>query len=124
MELDLYLSGAELTAQIVDIESVSGTEGPLADVVTSALSALPHLTVHRDGNAIVARTDFGRAERVVLAGHIDTVPVHGNLPSRLADGLLYGCGSCDMKSGVAVQLRLAEQLISAGGGVKARAPGR
>ena len=113
MELDLYLSGAELTAQIVDIESVSGTEGPLADVVTSALSALPHLTVHRDGNAIVARTDFGRAERVVLAGHIDTVPVHGNLPSRLADGLLYGCGSCDMKSGVAVQLRLAAQLISA-----------
>jgi succinyl-diaminopimelate desuccinylase len=113
VELDLYRSGAELTAQIVDIESVSGAEAPLADVITAALSALPHLAVHRDGNAIVARTDFGRTERVVLAGHIDTVPVHGNLPSRLADGMIYGCGSCDMKSGVAVQLRLAAQLITA-----------
>ncbi len=113
MELDLSASGADLTAQLVDIPSVSGEEGPLADAVAAALTALPHVTVHHDGNAIVARTDFGRPERVVLAGHLDTVPVHGNLPSRLADGLLYGCGSCDMKSGVAVQLRLAAQLRSA-----------
>jgi succinyl-diaminopimelate desuccinylase len=113
VKLDLYRPAAELTAQIVDIESVSGAEAPLADVITATLSALPHLAVHRDGNAIVARTDFGRTERVVLAGHIDTVPVHGNLPSRLADGMIYGCGSCDMKSGVAVQLRLAAQLTTA-----------
>ena len=112
-KLDLSLSVAELTAQLVDIESVSGSERPLADAIGSALAGLPHLDVHRDGNALVARTDFGRAERVVLAGHIDTVPVHSNLPSRLADGLLYGCGSCDMKSGVAVQLRLAAQLTAA-----------
>ena len=113
MELDLSRSAAELTAQIVDIESVSGHEQPLADAIAVALAGLPHLTVHRDGNAIVARTDFGQAERVVLAGHIDTVPVHENLPSHLDGGLLYGCGSCDMKSGVAVQLRLATQLASA-----------
>jgi succinyl-diaminopimelate desuccinylase len=112
-KVDLSLPVAELTAQIVDIESVSGSERPLADAIASALAELPHLGLHRDGNAIVARTDFGRAERVVLAGHIDTVPVHSNLPSRLADGLLYGCGSCDMKSGVAVQLRLAAQLTTA-----------
>lgn len=102
-----------MTAALVDIESVSGSEGPLADAIAGALAGLPALTLHRDGNAIVARTDFGCAERVVLAGHIDTVPVHSNLPSRLADGLLYGCGSCDMKSGVAVQLRLAAQLSAA-----------
>jgi succinyl-diaminopimelate desuccinylase len=113
VELDLFSSGADLTAQLVDIPSVSGTEGPLADAVAAALTALPQLAVHRDGNAIVARTEFGRPERVVLAGHLDTVPVHGNLPSRLEGGLLYGCGSCDMKSGVAVQLRLAAQLTSA-----------
>ncbi len=113
MELDLSSSGAELTAQLVDVPSVSGTEGPLADAVAGALAALPHLAVHRDGNAIVARTEFGRPERVLLAGHLDTVPVHGNLPSRLDDGLLYGCGSCDMKAGVAVQLRLAAQLTAA-----------
>ena len=111
--LDLSRSAAELTAQIVDIESVSGNEQPLADAIARALAELPYLTLHQDGNTVVARTDFGRAERVVLAGHIDTVPVHSNLPSRLADGQLYGCGSCDMKSGVAVQLRLAAQLATA-----------
>jgi succinyl-diaminopimelate desuccinylase len=113
VDLDLSRPAAELTAQIVDIESVIGYEQPLADAIAAAMADLPHLALHRDGNAIVARTDFGRAERVVLAGHIDTVPVHENLPSHLENGLLYGCGSCDMKSGVAVQLRLAAQLTSA-----------
>jgi succinyl-diaminopimelate desuccinylase len=113
VKLDLSRPAAELTAQLVDIESVSGNEQPLADAIAAALADLPHLSLHRDGNAIVARTAFGRTERVVLAGHIDTVPVHDNLPSRLDSGVLYGCGSCDMKSGVAVQLRLAAQLTAA-----------
>ncbi|MGG8408704.1 succinyl-diaminopimelate desuccinylase, partial [Streptomyces sp. 12297] len=69
---------------------------------------LPHLTVDRRGNNIVARTDLGRAERVILAGHLDTVPIADNVPSRLdEDGVLWGCGTTDMKSGVAVQLRIA-----------------
>ena len=107
MDLDLSLAAPDLTAQLVDAESVSGTEKPLADGVEAALRTLPHLTVLRDGNVIVARTSLGRDQRVVLAGHIDTVPVADNLPSRLERGVLYGCGSSDMKSGVAVQLRLA-----------------
>jgi succinyl-diaminopimelate desuccinylase len=113
VKLDLARPAAALTAQLVDIESVSGNERQLADAIAVALADLPHLSLHRDGNAIVARTAFGHPERVVLAGHIDTVPVHENLPSRLDGGLLYGCGSCDMKSGVAVQLRLAAQLTAA-----------
>ena len=113
MELDLSAPAAELTAALVDIPSVSGSEGPLADAVESALAGLLHLKVDRDGNAIVARTAFLRPERVVLAGHLDTVPVYENLPSRLEGGLLYGCGSCDMKAGVAVMLRLAAELTSA-----------
>jgi succinyl-diaminopimelate desuccinylase len=113
VELDLRVPATDLTAHLVDIESVSGGEQPLADAIFAAVSQLPHLVLYRDGNAIVARTDFGRSERVVLAGHIDTVPIAGNLPSRREDGMLYGCGSCDMKSGVAVQLRLAAQLTSA-----------
>ena len=113
MDLDLFSSGAALTAQLVDIPSVSGSEGPLATAVERTLTTLPHLVVQRDGNAIVARTEFGLPERVLLAGHLDTVPVYGNLPSRLDNGLLYGCGSCDMKAGVAVQLRLAAQLTTA-----------
>ncbi|GAB2590248.1 succinyl-diaminopimelate desuccinylase [Streptomyces capparidis] len=105
--LDLSLDAAALTAALVDIPSVSGGERALADAVETALRPLPHLAVDRYGNNVVARTRLGRAERVVLAGHLDTVPIADNLPSRLADGLLYGCGTCDMKSGVAVQLRIA-----------------
>ncbi len=110
MELDLSLDAGQLTARLVDIESVSGAEKPLADAIEAALRGLPHLTVHRDGDALVARTGLGRPQRVILAGHIDTVPVAGNLPSHLERGLLYGCGSADMKSGVAVQLRLAASV--------------
>ncbi|MFD8447003.1 succinyl-diaminopimelate desuccinylase [Streptomyces globisporus] len=106
--LDLTLDGPALTARLVDFPSVSGEEKALADAIESALRALPHLTVDRYGNNVVARTNLGRAERVVLAGHIDTVPIADNVPSRLdADGILWGCGTSDMKSGVAVQLRIA-----------------
>jgi succinyl-diaminopimelate desuccinylase len=107
MELDLSLPAPDLTARLVDTESVSGAEKPLADEIEAALARLPHLAVHRDGNVLVARTSLGRDQRVVLAGHIDTVPVAGNLPSHLERNALWGCGTCDMKSGVAVQLRLA-----------------
>ncbi|XRQ11959.1 succinyl-diaminopimelate desuccinylase [Actinomadura welshii] len=107
MGLDLSSDVADLTAAIVDIESVSGAEGPLADAVEEALRALPHLAVERWDNNVVARTRLGRAERVVLAGHLDTVPLNGNLPSRVEGDRLYGCGTTDMKSGIAVALRLA-----------------
>jgi succinyl-diaminopimelate desuccinylase len=109
--LDLSLDAAALTAALVDVPSVSLEEKALADLVESALRTLPHLRVDRDGDAVVARTELGRGERVVLAGHLDTVPIAGNLPSRLdGDGLLWGCGTTDMKAGVAVQLRLAATL--------------
>ncbi|MEU9133032.1 succinyl-diaminopimelate desuccinylase [Kitasatospora sp. NPDC048540] len=108
--LDLSLDGGALTAQLVDFPSVSGDEQPLADAVETALRALPHLTVDRYGNNVVARTALGRAERVLLAGHLDTVPIADNLPSYVDGDLLYGCGTSDMKSGVAVQLRLAATL--------------
>ncbi|RKS71903.1 succinyldiaminopimelate desuccinylase [Actinomadura pelletieri DSM 43383] len=107
MGLDLNSDVVDLTAAIVDMESVSGAEEALADAVEEALRALPHLTVERVGNSVVARTDLGRSERVVLAGHLDTVPLNGNLPSRVVGDRLYGCGTTDMKSGVAVALRLA-----------------
>jgi succinyl-diaminopimelate desuccinylase len=110
VDLDLSRDAAALTAALVDVPSVSGDEQALADAVAGALAGLPHLTIRRDENAVVARTDLGRPQRVILAGHLDTVPIAGNVPSHTEGGLLYGCGSCDMKSGVAVQLRLAWQL--------------
>ncbi len=114
LDLDLDLNGAALTARLVDIPSVSGAEGPLADAVETALRPLPHLAVYRDGHVIVARTTLGRPERVILAGHLDTVPVAGNLPSHAEGSRLYGCGTTDMKSGVAVQLKLAASLTAPG----------
>ena len=109
--LDLTSDVADLTAALVDVRSESGDEKALADMVEDRLRALSHLDVTRDGDAVVARTDLGRGRRVVVAGHLDTVPIVDNVPSRVEDGLLYGCGTSDMKAGVAVQLRLA-QLVT------------
>lgn len=117
-ELDLRQDVAVLTEEIMNIESVSGNETQLADVIFDALSRLEHLRVHRDGDAIVARTELGRERRVVLAGHIDTVPLprtegaKGTVPSQVVDGVLYGRGATDMKGGVAVQLALAAELTA------------
>ncbi|MFJ3218501.1 succinyl-diaminopimelate desuccinylase [Kitasatospora sp. NPDC086801] len=108
--LDLTLDGGALTARLVDFPSVSGDEQALADAVEAALRGYPHLTVDRYGNNVVARTTLGRPERVLLAGHLDTVPIADNVPSHVEGDLLYGCGTSDMKSGVAVQLRLAATL--------------
>jgi len=106
--LDLTADVVTLTAALVDIESVSKNERQIADAVEAALSAYDHLELIRRGNTVIARTDLGRGERVVIAGHLDTVPLNANLPSRLDDaGLLHGLGTCDMKGGDAVILKLA-----------------
>ena len=110
--LDLSASSVELTRQLCDIESVSGNERGIADAIEAALGGLAHLELTRDGDAIVARTNLGRDRRVVIAGHIDTVPVNNNLPVREEDGYLVGRGTVDMKGGVAVALRLAAELVA------------
>lgn len=108
-----------LALALVRVPSVSGAEAPLADAVQAALAARDHLEVLRHGNTVVARTRLGRAERVVVAGHLDTVPVSrrtGNVPGRLEerDGqtVVWGRGSVDMKGGVAVGLHLAATLAA------------
>ncbi len=108
--LDLTADVVDLTAALVDIESVSADEAEIATAIAEALSPVPHLEVVRDGNTVLARTDLGRSERVVVAGHIDTVPLNANLPSRLDAEHLHGLGSCDMKGGVAIGLGLAASL--------------
>ncbi|MGO4299667.1 succinyl-diaminopimelate desuccinylase [Leifsonia sp. RAF41] len=112
--LDLHATSIDLTRQLCDIESVSGNEGALADAIVAALSGLPHLEIIRDGDTVVARTNLGRERRALIAGHIDTVPLNDNLPTRFEehDGIryLWGRGTVDMKAGVAVQLKLAAEL--------------
>ncbi|RJQ79620.1 succinyl-diaminopimelate desuccinylase [Amycolatopsis panacis] len=113
--LDLRADPADLTAALVDVFSVSGQETKLADAVQAALTEqAPHLEVIRNGDAVLARTNLGRASRVVLAGHLDTVPENGNLPSRRTgtgdEEVLHGLGTVDMKGGDAVFLHLAATL--------------
>ncbi|MGI5951065.1 MAG: succinyl-diaminopimelate desuccinylase [Brooklawnia sp.] len=104
----------ELFRAIIDIESVSRNERELADAVEATLRPHQHLEVLRDGDAVLARTSLGRPERVIIAGHLDTVPVAGNLPSKVVPGeageLVYGRGSCDMKGGIAAMVWLAQRL--------------
>jgi succinyl-diaminopimelate desuccinylase len=108
--LELAGDPVALTAALVDVPSVSGDELRLADLVHEALQDLGHLSVERQGNNLVARTHLGRERRVLLAGHLDTVPLADNLPSRVEGDLMYGCGTSDMKSGDAVLLHLAATL--------------
>ncbi|MEJ2864900.1 succinyl-diaminopimelate desuccinylase [Actinomycetospora flava] len=109
--LDLLADPVSLTAALVDVPSVSGNEEALADAVQAALAAqAPHLELLRSGQALLARTRLGRPRRVLLAGHLDTVPIADNVPSRRDGATLYGCGTSDMKSGVAVMTHLAAAL--------------
>ena len=111
MSLDLHGDPVALTAALVDIPSESRGEQRIADEIEAALRAqTTGFEIVRNADAVLARTDLGRPSRVLLAGHIDTVPAADNLPSRLADGVLHGCGTSDMKSGDAVFLHLAATI--------------
>ncbi|MGC2940029.1 MULTISPECIES: succinyl-diaminopimelate desuccinylase [unclassified Brevibacterium] len=117
---------AELTGRLCAVESVSGNETALADAVVDVLERIsagpgPDLEILRDGDTVIARTNLGLAERIVVAGHLDTVPVEGNLPPVRThmsgedypdDEVIWGRGACDMKAGVAMQLSTAAALTA------------
>ncbi|MGV0797688.1 succinyl-diaminopimelate desuccinylase [Mycolicibacterium elephantis] len=108
MGLDLHADPIALTAALVDIPSESRDEQRIADEIETALrEQTTGFEIIRSGNAVLARTHHGLPSRVLLAGHTDTVPIAGNLPSRLDGPYLHGCGTSDMKSGDAVFLHLA-----------------
>lgn len=126
MQLTDLTDALSLTRQMIDIPSVSGQEGPLADAVEAALrsagfGSVPALEILRDGDAVCARTRLGLPQRVVLAGHLDTVPIADNVPghTEIRDGVevVWGRGSVDMLGGCAAALALACEagpLIAAG----------
>jgi succinyl-diaminopimelate desuccinylase len=99
-----------LTAALVAVPSVSLAEGPLVDAVETRLRRIPGLDVERVGLNVVARTNLGRERRIVMAGHLDTVPPNNNTVPRIEGDVLHGLGAADMKSGVAVLLRLVEEV--------------
>jgi len=127
-ELNILRDVVSLTADLINFPSESRNEQAIADAIAAQLVQFDHLEVLRDGNTVVARTNLGRAERVVIAGHIDTVPSSGNdvaihvkpgekAPVADVDGSfevtedrIYGLGACDMKAGVAIALHLAATI--------------
>jgi len=99
-----------LTEELCAIPSVSGDEAALADDIESRLrGTAPKLDVERLGANVVARTETGAAKRVVLGGHLDTVPANNNLSPRREGDVLHGLGTADMKGGLAVLLELARR---------------
>ena len=116
MAFDPTKSLVELTLDVCNIESVSSNEAQLADQIQAMFENYPHLTLTRDGNALVAMTNLGRQQRVIIAGHLDTVPVANNLPAELhhfeREQVIFGRGSVDMKGGIAVMLKLACELTT------------
>jgi succinyl-diaminopimelate desuccinylase len=96
----------ERVAELVAIPSPSHGEAALADHVQRRLADTPWLEVERIGDNVVARTT-GAGTRVILAGHLDTVPPNGNEQPRIEGDVLWGLGSADMKAGLAVMLELA-----------------
>ena len=101
-----------LAAELVDIPSVSHEEAALADHVEAALRTAAHLTVERVGNTVLARTDLGRPRRLLLAGHLDTVPPFSDAGASVSGDTLSGLGAVDMKGGLAVLLDLAATVPS------------
>jgi succinyl-diaminopimelate desuccinylase len=96
------------TAELVNVASESFAEGPIVDLIEAELRSRPQLVVTRVGDNLVARTELGRDQRVMLAGHTDTVPANGNAVARVRDDVLWGVGSTDMKGGLAIMLASAE----------------
>ncbi|MGI9597540.1 MAG: succinyl-diaminopimelate desuccinylase [Acidimicrobiales bacterium] len=99
-----------LTAELVAMPSVSFEEAPFVDWLEGELDPLAHLDVTRVGDNLVAKTDFGHDQRLILAGHTDTVAVNGNAEPRIEGDTLWGLGSADMKGGLAVFLDLARTV--------------
>lgn len=117
---------AELTAKLIAFDTVSSRSNlALVDFIADYLAAhgvealrLPNAA----GDKAALFATIGPADRggVVLSGHVDVVPVEGQawsspaFEARLADGRLYGRGTCDMKGFVATALALVPEFLTAG----------
>ena len=97
----------DLAAELVDIPSESHEETALADLFERRLRDASNLVVDRVGDNVIARSELDSEHRIVIAGHLATVPANGNQQARIEGDRLYGLGACDMKGGLAAQLATA-----------------
>ena len=113
--IDLSADVVDVAAALIDVPSESHHEHEIADALEAALSGRPHLRMRRSGNALVAEVG---EPKVVIAGHLDTVPAAGNLPHRFEGDRLFGLGSVDMKGGLAIAAKLAHDITEPHTGVR------
>ncbi len=105
-----------LTRQLVDIESISGNEGRVADFLYRQLCGLGYqaakLPVEGERVNVWAALPEDPHPAVVFSTHMDTVPPF--IPSSEDMGNIYGRGSCDAKGIIAAQIAAAERLRQQG----------
>ena len=104
---------AERTLELVDIPSESLHE---AEVRAHLLSLVPEAFAPEyaaEDAFVFARPRRPEVPLVLLVGHYDTVPAQDNVPGRIADGAVHGCGATDMKGGVAVALEIVRDIAVA-----------
>jgi len=96
---------AERTLQLCQIRSPIGEEAEIAAYVARETSG------QRIGNAVVCGGVSGARPAVLLAGHLDTVPIQeGDFPARREKGRVFGRGASDMKGALAVMIELWRRL--------------
>jgi len=101
-----------LTRQLVDIESITGNEALVGDVVHSELGRLGYesnkLPVEGKRCNVYATSPNQSHPTIVFSTHMDTVPPF--IPSSEDATRVYGRGSCDAKGIIAAQIAAAERL--------------
>lgn len=102
----------KLCSDLIAIPSPSHSEEKISNYIFDLLQSFEGLSVDRIGNNVVATSHLGRGRKVIVAGHMDTVPANGNEFPRISDGIINGLGSADMKSGLAVMIGLAQKAAS------------
>jgi succinyl-diaminopimelate desuccinylase len=109
---DLDLGVRErLAAATLDLVTISSVSGDEAELLRSIEAALPvgFDVLDREDAVLFALPSVRRdaAPLVVLAGHVDTVPHHGNFPGARDGDVIVGRGAADMKGALAVMLETA-----------------
>jgi acetylornithine deacetylase len=105
-----------LTRRLIDIESTTGQEAAVADVLAHELTQrgyeVERMPVEDDRfNLWVTRPGHPQPD-LVLSTHMDTVPPF--VPSSETNDRIYGRGSCDAKGIIVAQIAAAEKLKSQG----------
>jgi acetylornithine deacetylase len=105
-----------LTRQLVDIESVTGNEGPVGEFLEQELRRLGYdarrMPVEGERANVYATSPGHPEPTVVFSTHMDTVPPF--IPSSEDAHRIYGRGSCDAKGIIATQIAAAEKLKQEG----------